>query len=41
VVGPEREEELRARIVEALAPFRTPSSSYRFENEWHYLVASA
>jgi SAM-dependent methyltransferase len=28
-------------IVEALAPYRTPSGGYRLENEWHYLIATA
>jgi hypothetical protein len=39
--GPEREPELRAALVAALAPFRTPGGGYRLENEWHYLVARA
>jgi SAM-dependent methyltransferase len=40
LVGPTRAEEVRAAIVEALAPFRTPAGGYRLENEYHYLVAS-
>ena len=32
---------VRTAIVEALAPYRTPSGEYRLENEWHYLVARA
>jgi SAM-dependent methyltransferase len=39
--GPAREEALRAAIVAALAPYRTPDGGYRLENEWHYLVARA
>jgi SAM-dependent methyltransferase len=39
--GPAREPELRAALLEALSPYRTPSGSYRLENEWHYLVARA
>jgi SAM-dependent methyltransferase len=35
------EEAVRDAIVEALAPYRTPSGGYRLENEWHYLVARA
>jgi SAM-dependent methyltransferase len=41
LVGPERENEVRGRIVEALAPFRTPEGGYRLENEFHFLIASA
>jgi SAM-dependent methyltransferase len=40
-VGPEREPALRAAIVEALAPYRTPAGAYRLENEWHFLIARA
>lgn len=32
---------VRAAIERAIAPFRTPSGSYRFENEWHYLIAGS
>ena len=32
---------VRAAIVEALQPYRTPSGSYRLENEWHYHIARA
>jgi SAM-dependent methyltransferase len=35
------EEPVRAAIVEALAPYRTPEGGYRLENEWHTLIASA
>ena len=41
MVGPEREPALRAAVLEALAPFRTPSGGYRLENEWHSLIARA
>ena len=39
LIGPEREDEVRAQIVEAVAPHRTADGSYRLENEMHYLVA--
>jgi SAM-dependent methyltransferase len=39
--GPEREDELKAAIVEGLAGFRTPDGSYALSNEYHYLVARA
>jgi hypothetical protein len=38
-VGPEREEEVRAAIVEGLAPYRTPGGGYRLRNEFHFLIA--
>jgi SAM-dependent methyltransferase len=41
LVGPEREPAVRAQIVEAMAPFRTPDGGYRLSNELHYLIASA
>lgn len=41
LIGPEREEETRAQIVDALAPCRTPQGTYRLENEYRYLVATA
>ena len=41
LVGPEREPEVRAQMVEALAPFRTADGGYRLDNEFHYLVARA
>jgi SAM-dependent methyltransferase len=37
----EREPEVRAALLEALAPFRTPDGGYRLENEWHTVVATA
>jgi SAM-dependent methyltransferase len=41
IVGQEREDELRAAIVEGLARYRTPDGGYRLANEYHYLVARA
>jgi SAM-dependent methyltransferase len=41
LVGPEREEEVRAAIVEGLAPYRTPGGGYRLNNEFHFLIAQA
>jgi SAM-dependent methyltransferase len=41
LVGPEREEEVRAAIVEGLAPYRTSDGVYRLENEFHFLIARA
>ena len=35
VAGPEREPELRAELVAALAHCRRPDGSYRVSNEWH------
>jgi ubiquinone/menaquinone biosynthesis C-methylase UbiE len=32
---------VRSAIIDALAPYRTPEGAYRFENEWHYLIARA
>jgi SAM-dependent methyltransferase len=40
-VGPEREPTLRAAVLDALAPYRTPDGGYRLENEWHTLIARA
>ena len=39
--GVDREAELRAGLLEVLAPFRDASGGYRLENEWHTLVATA
>ena len=39
LVGPEREDEVRAAIVEGLEPYRTPEGGYRLENEFHFLIA--
>jgi SAM-dependent methyltransferase len=41
LVGPEREDDVRRRIVEALAAYRTPNGRYRLSNEYHVLVARA
>jgi SAM-dependent methyltransferase len=41
LAGPEREDEVRREIVEALAPYRAADGSYRLNNEFHYLVARA
>jgi SAM-dependent methyltransferase len=41
LAGPEREQEVRATIVQALAPQRRADGSYRLHNEFHYLVATA
>jgi SAM-dependent methyltransferase len=41
LVGPEREDDVRAQIVEAMAPYRTANGGYRLDNELHYLVAIA
>ena len=41
LVGPEREDEVRGQIVEALAPCRTREGGYRLENEFHVVIASA
>jgi len=35
------EDAMRAALVDALAPYRTPDGGYRLANEWHYLVARA
>jgi SAM-dependent methyltransferase len=41
LVGPEREGEVRAAIVEGLAPYRTEDGDYRLSNEYHYMIATA
>jgi len=41
VAGPEREDELRASIVDGLARYRLADGSYRLENEFRILVARA
>jgi SAM-dependent methyltransferase len=40
-VAGQREGEVRAALVDALAPYRSPDGSYSLENEWHFLVARA
>jgi SAM-dependent methyltransferase len=37
----DREDDVRAALLEALAPFRTEDGRYVLENEWHFLVAAA
>jgi SAM-dependent methyltransferase len=39
LAGPDREEELSTAIVDGLVPYRRADGSYRFSNEYHYLVA--
>jgi SAM-dependent methyltransferase len=41
LVGADREPEVRAAIVAALEPNRTPAGRYRLENEFHFVVARA
>jgi hypothetical protein len=41
LVGPEREAEVRAAIVDGLAAFRTADGGYRLRNEFHCLIAHA
>jgi SAM-dependent methyltransferase len=41
LVGPEREDAVRAAIVEGLAPYRTPDGGYRLQNEFHFLITRA
>ena len=41
LVGPGQEESLRRQIVAALASCRTARGSYRIENEFHFVIASA
>ena len=41
LAGPEREHELETAIVAGLAPYRRADGSYRFSNEYHYLIARA
>ncbi|MGH2822619.1 MAG: hypothetical protein ACRDLY_06250 [Thermoleophilaceae bacterium] len=41
LVGPEREEAVRAQIVDAMAPYRTAQGGYRLHNEFRFLVAAA
>jgi len=41
LVGPERENEVKAAIIEGLAPFRTGDGGYRLENEFRFLIAFA
>jgi SAM-dependent methyltransferase len=41
IAGADREQELKAAIVEGLAPYRQPDGGYRLANEYHYLIARA
>ena len=41
LAGPEREQEVKAAIIEGLSPYRTNTGRYRLENEFHYLIARA
>ena len=41
ITDPAEEAGVRARILEALAPHRAPDGSYRLENEFHFLIATA
>jgi hypothetical protein len=41
LAGPEREDELKDAIVDGLAPYRHADGSYRFSNEYRFLIARA
>jgi SAM-dependent methyltransferase len=41
LVAPEREPEVRAEIVDALASTRTDEGGYRLENKFHFLICRA
>jgi SAM-dependent methyltransferase len=41
LAGPEREDALKAAIVDGLAPYRSADGGYRLSNEYHYLIARA
>jgi SAM-dependent methyltransferase len=41
LVGPDREDEVRRKIVDGLAPHRTVEGGYRLENEFHFVIARA
>jgi SAM-dependent methyltransferase len=41
LAGPERERDVKAAIIEGLAPYRNTAGGYRLENEFHYLIARA
>ena len=41
LAGAEREQELKSAIVDGLTPYRRADGSYRFSNEYHYLIACA
>jgi hypothetical protein len=41
LAGPERAQDVKAAIIEGLAPYRTTGGRYRLENEFRYLIARA
>jgi SAM-dependent methyltransferase len=41
LVGLEREPELKQALIDGLARYRQPDLSYRLDNAYHYLIASA
>ena len=41
LAGPEREPELKAAIVDGLAPYCRADGSYQLTNDYHYLIARA
>ena len=41
LAGPEREDQLKDAIVDGLAPYRHADGSYRFSNEYRFLIARA
>jgi hypothetical protein len=41
LAGPEREDEIKAAIVEGLESFRTADGSYVLDNEYRSLIARA
>jgi SAM-dependent methyltransferase len=41
LIGPDREEAIRAEIVDVLSPYRTGQGGYRLHNEFRHLVARA
>ena len=40
-VAGQREAEVRAALIDVLAPFRAADGSYSLANQWHFLVATA
>jgi hypothetical protein len=41
LIGPDRERQVQARLVEALAPYRSSDGTYVLHNEFRHLVAAA
>src|SRR5262245_29231394 len=41
LVGPSKEDAMKAAIVDGLAPYRTEDGGYRLENEYRFLIARA